>query len=109
MAKAGNPSWGKGKSGNPNGRPKGYADFANRCRDWADKYGIKYLMKLAESSDLRIRMDSTRYLIDRGYGKPKEHLEHSGGLENSYTWAKQAIDNPELADDISKLMGKIAK
>ena len=69
-----------GVSGNPNGRPKGYADFAKRCREWADEHGFGYIVKLAESKDPKMRLDATRFLIERGYGKATEHHELNGKL-----------------------------
>jgi hypothetical protein len=68
----------KGKSGNPSGRPKGAEGFAMRCREFADNEGIKILLKLTKSTDEKISLDATRYLIDRGYGKAQESHKHSG-------------------------------
>lgn len=68
----------KGESGNKKGRPKGYADFAIRCREWADKFGFDFLGKLAKGDDPKIKLDTTRYIIDRGYGKAPEKLTVDG-------------------------------
>jgi hypothetical protein len=102
----------KGKSGNMSGRPRGYADFAKRCRDWADKHGFQFIADLASGDDSKIKLDATKFLVERGYGKSSEHLEvtGAGGLPLiNIDWANTALNNPELAADISKLMGKIAK
>lgn len=102
----------KGKSGNESGRPKGYADFAKRCREWADEFGIGYIMALARGNDPKIKLDATKFLIERGYGKSTEHHEVTGADGSPFInidWANTALSNPELAADISKLMGKIAK
>jgi len=71
------PNWKPGQSGNPKGRPKGYADFSKRCREWADKYGFDYIKDLAAGSDSKIKLDATKFLIERGYGKSTERIEHS--------------------------------
>lgn len=101
-----------GISGNKSGRPKGYSDFAKRCRDWSDKFGLGYIIALASGDDSKIKLDATKFLIERGYGKSKEHHEITGpdgGPLINIDWANAALSNPELSADISKLMGKIAK
>jgi len=101
----------KGKSGNESGRPKGYADFAKRCRAWADCYGFGFIAELAGGDDPKIKLDATKFLVERGYGKATERHEVTGadGEPLKVEWANEALSNPELAADISKLMGKIAK
>jgi hypothetical protein len=64
----------KGKSGNPSGRPKGYADFAKRCRTLADEEGFDILKKHLSSSDERISLDAARFVVERGYGKSLERI-----------------------------------
>jgi hypothetical protein len=55
-------------------KPKGGDD-----RD--TKY-IKELHRLAEHKDPKIRLLAIKELWDRGYGKPKQSIEHSGDTEN---------------------------
>jgi len=99
----------KGQSGNPSGKPVGYSGFAKRCREWADKFGFDYLVELASSNDSKLKLDTTKFLIERGYGRAIENMNHSGSLNIEHNeWANAAINNPELAKDISDLMGKIA-
>lgn len=64
-----------GVSGNPGGRPTGYADFAARCRKFSDEKGFKILTGLARSTDARVQLDATKFLIERGYGKSTERIE----------------------------------
>jgi hypothetical protein len=77
----------QGESGNPAGKPKGAGRNA-RCAEWARKWGLNFLERIAEGkvndvsgfgrpikSDLKTRSDVTRYLIDRGLGKPMQVSE----------------------------------
>lgn len=80
----------KGNPGGP-GRPLGSRNGSNVCKDWADRYGFDFLMRVAEGSEMfeerRIndkgeekvtkrnayvseRTSAAQYLIDRAYGKP---------------------------------------
>jgi len=71
----------KGKSGNPGGKAKDLPGFTILCREWAIKYGLKFLQNLAaNSNDEKIRLAATEYLVNRGFGKPSEKIEHSGGM-----------------------------
>lgn len=84
----------KGQSGNPAGRPKGYKEFTERCRKWADTEGWKILIELARTADKKTRYMATTYLIDRGYGKATEHHKVESAtleeiLERTYTKEKK--------------------
>ena len=79
-----------GVSGNPAGKPKGAGRNA-RCAEWAKKYGLKFLERVAEGkqkdherqfgkaieADLRTRTEVAKYLIDRGLGKPMQVNENT--------------------------------
>lgn len=80
----------KGQPGGP-GRPPGSRNGSGICKDWADRFGFDFLMRVAEGTELftEKRLDSkgketvtsrtpylsertqvATYLIDRAYGKP---------------------------------------
>ena len=63
-----------GESGNKSGRPKGYADFAARCRELADESGFKVLSALLRSDDETIRLNASKFIVERGYGKSLENV-----------------------------------
>lgn len=81
----------KGKSGNPGGRPKEGADIRALARTHGTA-AIAGLYKIA--SDKRVsastRIMAWNSLLDRGYGKPAQALEHSGpdGKSIVFGWEK---------------------
>jgi hypothetical protein len=70
--------WKKGQSGNPAGRPKGAAEFAQQIRS--------FLFRKAEGSQKlnieklinRLYAEDPKTLLAYGFGKPKETHEISG-------------------------------
>lgn len=70
----------KGQSGNPGGRPKGLGD-AIRARLGDGTKLIAWMMDLAQNASKESdRIAAIKWLSDHGYGKPIEHIEHSGML-----------------------------
>lgn len=95
-----------GQSGNPNGRPRVGLSFAEKVRAvcgmdgrklvemWAaiaygqlpkdpptDSSGTLYLESLKalqRAAEIRDRITCSRLLAERGYGVPKQEIEHSG-------------------------------
>lgn len=75
----------KGKSGNPGGRPK----ENNEAKQLARKHGksaLKRLVELIHSEDERVAVAASQAVLDRGYGKPAQAVEHSGALSVDVTW-----------------------
>lgn len=67
-----------GKSGNPGGRPKENAEVKRLARS----HGVAALLKLValkDSPDERISLAAAQALLDRGFGKPSQELQHTGG------------------------------
>lgn len=69
----------KGKSGNPLGRPKGLANFADKIKALVGNDGEKLIaiaLKLALTSDSdAVKMDAVKWLADRAFGKIPQSVE----------------------------------
>lgn len=72
--------WGKGKSGNPTGRPKDPAilrDFKQTCREICDSGEIlKQLRTMMNDGNVK----AAELICHYGIGKPVEKIEHEGAL-----------------------------
>jgi hypothetical protein len=77
MAGRGNPKWVKGKSGNPNGRPKDPFAVQIRERTNNGKLLVDKAFQLLESDDEDIQVKALNWLGDRGWGKPMSTMDLS--------------------------------
>lgn len=67
----------KGQSGNPGGRPKEDAEIKALARSYAPEC-IHRLARIAlDSENERAATTAAVALLDRGFGKPKQEVEHS--------------------------------
>ena len=67
-----------GQSGNPNGRPKGFATFRQRCAQFMDKEGFSLLTEMArEPNEFALRL-----MAEYAYGKPQQHVDLTSGGES---------------------------
>ncbi len=104
----------KGRSGNPGGRPKGLSE-AVRAR--AGKDGKKlvdglYALALGTPQDrltvfgepvtvdTRDRHAALKELLDRGFGKPAQALEHSGPQGAALSFTISVDDSRERDSDV---------
>jgi hypothetical protein len=79
-----------GQSGNPGGMKKGTADIKELARQHAEA-AINALV--AALDDPKQRVAAATALLDRGYGKPKQEIETSGGMNlNVVTGIDRAPD-----------------
>lgn len=69
----------KGQSGNPGGRPREDAEVKALARA-AGPEAIDKLLELMRGDDRRTALAAAQALLDRGYGKPSQALEHSGAV-----------------------------
>lgn len=70
----------KGKSGNPSGRPK----EDNQLRELARKQtvaAVNTIISLLKAPESNVRLGAANALLDRGWGKPIQGLEHSGHVD----------------------------
>lgn len=70
----------KGRSGNPGGRPAELADVKALAREHTEA-SIKTLVKIRDNAraPAAARVAAANSILDRGWGKPMQALEHSGG------------------------------
>jgi hypothetical protein len=71
----------KGQSGNPGGRPKASAPLKELARSHTEE-AITTLVTIMKSSKApaAARVNAACALLDRGFGKPLQQVEHSGEL-----------------------------
>ncbi len=79
--------WKPGQSGNPGGQHKGTAELREAARKWSPK-AIAKLCALIDSDDERVALAAAEAVLNRGYGKPPQALEHGGtdGGPITFTW-----------------------
>lgn len=71
----------KGQSGNPGGRPKEVGNVRELARQYTEE-AITTLASIMRSGDSdRARAEASSKLLDRGWGRPEQAIEHSGTLK----------------------------
>ena len=79
----------KGKSGNPGGVPKGYAEMRAAARE----HTAAALKALVDAlSDDKLKVAAAKALLDRGWGKPAQAMTGEGGeglAEMVIRWQQQ--------------------
>jgi hypothetical protein len=71
----------KGQSGNPSGRPKkskSEYDLEKACKEETPE-ALQVILKCMRRNDMpKLQLDAAKYVVDRGYGKPKQMQEVAG-------------------------------
>ena len=70
----------KGKSGNPSGRPKEYAELRDLARTHT-KEAVDRIVDCMRSGNPKDAAFAANLLLDRGWGKPSQAIEHSGEVK----------------------------
>jgi hypothetical protein len=76
----------KGVSGNPGGRPKGFAALVREKTNDGQllvDFMLRVLNGEEKGASVSDKVAAAKFLADRGFGKPTEFHEHSGSL----SWA----------------------
>jgi inosine/xanthosine triphosphate pyrophosphatase family protein len=81
----------KGISGNPGGRPKDADQVRALCRDYTIE-SIQMIVEIMRNpkAQSKSRFACAKELLDRGWGKPKETIDH--GITNELAELLKAID-----------------
>jgi hypothetical protein len=107
----------KGQSGNPGGRPKVVAEIKELARAHTGK-AIETLVSIMDNPKAApaARVSAANALLDRGYGKPPQHI--TGEVAASYVarlptpainvteWTK-SLDSPALAQPTEAIANQL--
>lgn len=70
--------WKPGESGNPSGRPRDTVRVGELARSYAVEAIDTLVAIMRHSPETRDQLSAAQALLDRGYGKPMQAVEHSG-------------------------------
>ena len=71
----------KGQSGNPSGRKKSKAliELEKACKSHTPE-ALDVILGIMRRGDIpRLQLDAAKYIVDRGYGKPKQEVSGPDG------------------------------
>ena len=88
--------WQKGQSGNPEGRPKELKEITKLARERSFE-AIERLSYWMRSEDPRASVAACNAILDRGFGKPSQAIEHTGAI-GFFDALATALANGAIAD-----------
>lgn len=88
----------KGKSGNPGGRPKEDAEVKRLAREHTVE-AINKLVEHMRSDNAKASVSACNAILDRGYGKPSQAVDHSGQVTHGWDRAILELLNGSSVDD----------
>ena len=77
-----------GGSLNPGGRPKGYAEFRQKCRDHGDEAVATLVAALG---DEKLCVQAASVLLAYGWGKPASAPEDLDAVKPATAWSKEDV------------------
>jgi hypothetical protein len=90
-----------GQSGNPGGRPRGFATYI-RARTEDGQTLVDYVLGVFadQTQDAKLRLEAATWLADRGFGKPIQTTELTGkdGAPLGPGWDLARLSDQELED-----------
>lgn len=91
----------KGKSGNPKGKPRLNNSIALMARE-NSKQALQVLINALSSASTETAIKAANSLLDRGWGKPKEHVELTGEDGGPITTASIPATDEWIAKILSR-------
>ena len=85
----------KGQSGNPGGRPKGFAEIKALAREHGPK-AIQKLVEHLEGDDSKLSQTAAVALLDRGYGKPGQSMDLAVAHKTHEEWVAEFEELDEV-------------
>jgi len=68
-----------GQSGNPGGRSAGQRELRDAAREHTEE-AVETLVRWMRSNDATASVQAAKVLLERGWGRPPQPLQHSGGM-----------------------------
>lgn len=87
----------KGVSGNPSGKPKGYAEFQKKCRGKSTA-AFNHLVKTMTGRDGPLALKAAEMILAYSWGKPSQTIAGEGGEGAGLIIVKRYVMNPEESD-----------
>jgi hypothetical protein len=66
--KTGGRNFEPGRSGNPLGHPKGFAEFRAACREYSTE-ALNVIVETLRSEDEKVALEAAKALLERAWGK----------------------------------------